>query len=196
MLGVFTLALFGVGVVTGQVPFGGFGGFGGGGQSDPINLVRNKQVQKELDITDEQLEKLPDAIHKALGEVLNAKQHARLRQIELQLRGTNALSDAKVQSDLKLTGEQKESVKTILEDSRRQIAELFKGGGGKGFGGGGGEKAAAMRKETQEKLEGVLTADQRRAWRDMLGDEFKLETKGFGGFGGKKGFKKKDNEIQ
>lgn len=175
--------------------FGGFGGFGGGG-TDPVALVRNQQIRKELEITDEQLDKLPAAVNKALKEVLNEQQHARLSQIQLQLRGIRAFTDADVQTRLKLTDQQKESIETIVEDSDKERRELFGKGGFGGGGGGAREKIEAMNKEAREKVEGVLTADQRKAFRQMTGPEFKLELGGFGGGGnfggGKKKFQKKD----
>ncbi len=134
LLGTFALGLVLVNLVTGQQEaqkkrFGG-GGFGFGGfgavQTSPIALINNEQVQKELDITPEQLEKVPEAIDKALAEVLNPKQSARLRQISLQLRGPRAFTDAKVQKDLKMTEEQVTSVKSILDDSTKEAAEIRK----------------------------------------------------------------------
>jgi hypothetical protein len=175
---------------------GGFGGFGGGGfGNDPVSLVRNQQIRKELEITDEQLEKLPDAVNKALKEVLNPQQHARLSQIQLQLRGIRAFTDADVQTRLKLNDQQKESIQTIIEDSDKERRELFGKGGGGGFGAEGREKIEALTKEARAKVEGVLSADQRKAFRQMTGPEFKLEFGGFGGGnfgGGKKKFQKKD----
>ncbi|MCC6417055.1 MAG: hypothetical protein IT429_02265, partial [Gemmataceae bacterium] len=52
-----------------------------------------------------------------------------------------------------------------------------------------------LRKETTEKITGLLTAAQTKQWTEMVGDEFKMEFgfgKGKGGFG--KGSKKKDTE--
>src|SRR5438105_809604 len=86
-----------VGLVGGQRPGGkgkgGFGGFGGkGGNQDAYTLLRNEQVKKELGVTEEQVEKIPAAVLKALSGVLDEKQMTRLRQIELQQRGTQASS--------------------------------------------------------------------------------------------------------
>src|SRR4051812_35867085 len=96
LLGCFALGLVCVGLTAAQQEtqkkrgggFGGFGfgGFGGGGAQSALTLIQNEQVKKELDITEEQLEKVPDAVHKALADVLNEKQLKRLRQIELQIR--------------------------------------------------------------------------------------------------------------
>jgi hypothetical protein len=64
---------------------GGFGGFGGG-QQDITTLLRNASVKKEIKLTDEQLEKVPAAVLKALGDVLTPEQLTRLKQIDLQQR--------------------------------------------------------------------------------------------------------------
>jgi hypothetical protein len=202
VLSTFVIGLVTVGLVTGQQEqqqpkkkFGGgfgFGGFGGKGGTaiSTLTLLNNEQVQKELEVTPEQLEKVPDAVQKALAEVLNEKQAKRLRQIDLQVRGVNAFNDSKVQSQLKITDEQKENIKTIITESGKERQEIFKEAQGGNFEG-MQEKMTALTKETQEKVQGVLTADQRKQWRQMIGDEFKLENPGFGGFGGGKGFGKK-----
>ena len=195
VLGTFALGLVTVGLVTGQqqpqkkggFQFGQFGG--GGGAGGTLALINREDVKKELDITPEQLEKVPDAIQKALAAVLNDKQYKRLTQIDLQQRGANAFTDAKVQKELKISDEQTENIKTILQESRKEMQEMFKDGG---FGAGGQEKIATLNKETKEKVQGVLTADQRKQYKQMLGEEFKMENKGFGGFNKKK--TKKDAE--
>lgn len=182
ILALFISGLGLAGVASGQI--GGGGGFGGGGnRNDPLTLLNNPSVKKELDITDEQGKAIPDAVMKALSGVLNEKQYARFKQIELQQRGTAAFSDEKVQSALKMTSAQKDNIKTILEDSRKEMREAFQGGGKGSF-----EKLDNLRKETTEKVQGVLTSDQKKAWRDMTGETFKIERQGFGGGGfGRKG---------
>jgi hypothetical protein len=146
--------------------------------TNSLNLVQNPAVQKELNISEEQLKKLPAAVQKALAEVLDPNQVKRLRQIELQQRGPQALADAKVAQELKLSETQSEKIKTILEDSRKETAELFKGGNRESF-----QKLGALRKETQEKVQNVLTEEQKSAWKNLVGEEFKMPT--FPGFGGK-----------
>ncbi len=194
MLGVFALGLIAVGVVTGQQQpqkkfgFGGFGGMGGGA-GGTLALINREDVKKELDITPEQLEKVPEAIQKALGDVLNDKQLKRLRQLDLQQRGARAFIDAKVQKELKMNDEQSANVKTILDDSQKEQAELFKEAKGGNFQG-LGEKMTALTKETTEKVQAALSADQRKQYKQMLGEEFKFEQQGFGG----KKNKKKDAE--
>ena len=190
ILGMFMLALSAAGIASGQVGgFGGGGGLAGGmGRMDPVSLLNNASVKKELELTDEQLQAIPEAVMKALSGVLNEKQNKRFKQIELQQRGTAAFSDAKIQESLKMTEEQKSNVKTILEDSRKEMMEALGGGG---FAKGGAEKMENLRKETLEKLTGTLTAEQKKSWREMTGDTFKIERTGIGAGGGNFGKNKK-----
>ena len=187
-----TVAFALVSLADGQQPGGGRFGGGAGGVTDPVMLLRNPSVKKELDVKDEQMEKLPAAMNKALAEVLNPKQLKRLREIELQQRGSQAFLDAGVQKELKISDEQVKNIKTIIDDSRKEIAEAFKDAKGGGFQG-IREKMTALRKETTEKVNGVLNSDQKKAYKQMLGEEFKIEFQGFGGGEFKKGKKKKDN---
>jgi hypothetical protein len=187
-----------VGLALGQQPGGGRfgrGGFGGAGANpDPATLLRRPDVRKELKLTDEQLEKVPDAVLKALAEVLNPEQMKRLRQIDLQVKGYKALNDSKVQMALKLSTEQKDNLKTILDDSDKEMKEVMK----EAQGGGGGfqgvfEKLTTLRKEAQDKAMGVLNAEQKSAWQEMTGEEFKMDPQGgFGGKGGRGGKGKKN----
>jgi hypothetical protein len=199
IVGLFVGGLLLAELATGQQFGGGFGGgFNKGGRPDPVQLVNNASVKKELEITEDQSAAIPDAVLKALGSVLNEKQFKRFRQIELQQRGVQAFADPAIQTSLKLTAAQKETVKTILDDNKKEAAELFpkgKGAAGGGFGKDFAEKSDNLKKETLEKLTGVLTLDQKTTWKALNGEAFKLETPQFGGagagFGNKKGQKKK-----
>jgi hypothetical protein len=163
-------------------------------------LLQNKQVQKELGLEEEDVAKIPDAVMAALAKSLSREQFARLTQIQLQQRGNRALTDAKVQKSLKITTEQKEQLDTIVKDADKARRELFGAGGfgrGRRGGGGGGDnprgnfeevrkKMADLDKETTKKIDEVLTADQKKKWKALLGKPFKLEQPRFGG-GGRRG---------
>lgn len=170
----------------GAQPKGGFGG--GTARQNALTLLNNEQIKKELNITEEQLDKLPAEVLNAIAKVLTDKQFKRLKQIEIQQRGTGAFKDEKVQKALGISSEQAKSISSILEDSTKETTELFKGGKG-GFGKGGlagyTEKLEKIRTEAKEKIYGVLSKEQRKTWRDMIGEEFKMERIQFGGFGKK-----------
>jgi hypothetical protein len=201
-LGCGALLLMSVAWVEGQQekkqPGAGGFGFGRGGATNPFTLLNMTEVKKELDVTDEQMEKLPDEMMVAISKVLNEKQFKRFKQIDLQNHKNNAFKDPKVQKELKMTDEQKKNIAAILTDEAKEIADLApKGGGGfgKGKGGAGGgntEKIATIRNDSKEKIYTVLTKEQRKSWRDMIGEEFKFPTNPFGGGFGKGKDAKKD----
>jgi hypothetical protein len=185
-LGCSALALLAFSVIGSQAQQGGKGfgggfGFGGGvGKMDPVQLLNRKDVKKELELSEEQSDKLPGAVMKAIATVLNDKQMKRFRQIQLQAADTQAfVKDEDLRKELKITDSQTKDIDTILEDSKKELADVFKEAKGGNFKE-AFSKAEGIRKETKEKVLGVLNADQKKAYKQMLGDEFKFETGGFG----------------
>jgi hypothetical protein len=163
-------ALLCVGLVVAQQP-------GGGRPTDPVTLLRIPAVQKELKLSEEQTKKVDQAILKALGEVLEPDQLKRLRQISLQAKGTRALAEPAVQEALKLSNEQRENIKTIAEDTAKEIKELFKD---KENFKDNIRKVGTLQREMGEKIRGVLNADQKKAWEEMIGEKFDFpQGKGF-----------------
>jgi len=169
----------------------------------PGGMLMNPGVQKELKLTEDQLGKLKDALgkvrdnhkddfgkiremsnedrqklmktvgdesQKAIAGVLDAKQMKRFKQIQWQLGGAEALNDAEVQKGLKLTDEQKKKLKTIFDNRNKKMQELFEGGNAEG----GREKFQAIRKETQEKANAVLSDEQKKSWKEMKGQPFEF----------------------
>ncbi len=136
-----------------------------------------------------------------ISKILSEKQFKRFKQLYLQKKENNAFKDTTVQKELKMTDEQKKNVASILADEAKEIADLAPkaGAGGKGkgkggFGGGGfgadPEKVKSIHKDSKEKIYTVLTKDQRKSWREMIGEEFTFTAPAFGGFGGGGGFGK------
>jgi hypothetical protein len=179
----------------------------GGARFDPITLLYNSSVKKELRMTDDQAGKVEDAVWKALAEVLNAEQLKRLRQIELQQMDYLAFANPKIQGALKMTDDQIEDIATIMKDAEKVIKEAEKAapGGGKDYrsiyGGTregdsvaaqGGDKMQAIKEDIREKCTSTLTAPQKRLWLEMIGEEFKLEPAAFDF--GKRGGKKKGGD--
>ena len=177
--------LMAVALVDGQQPQpkgggGGFGAFAPAPGTAPLTLLNNKDVKKELDLTDEQLAKLPDEVLVAISKVLNEKQLKRFKQIELQQRGNRAFADSAVQTALKINDEQKKNIASILEDANKDLAEAapkFGGFGGKGGGGGFGkgnnEKIDKINAEAKDKILTVLTKQQRKEWARDLSAELR-----------------------
>jgi hypothetical protein len=173
---VFGLAALVAGPVLAQPGLGRPGGGAGG-------LVQNEAVQKELKVTEEQAKKLKEALdkvnaayraemEKAIAGALDEKQNKRLKQIQLQQMGTNALNTADVAKDLKLSDEQKTKIKETVEAFTKKSREL-------GFQ--DREERQKLRTETNEKLNSVLNDDQKKAFKEMLGETFTMPGRGPGG---------------
>jgi hypothetical protein len=120
---------------------------------------------------------------KAVSDILKPEQVTRLKQIELQQANTRAFSRPDVQKALSLEDVQIEKIKTINDDSQKAMRDLRPaGGGGKPAKPDPAvtEKIATLRKETAEKIQGVLTDDQKKTWKTMIGDSFTLVRPGRG----------------
>jgi Spy/CpxP family protein refolding chaperone len=121
---------------------------------------------------------------RAIEGLLNADQLKRLKQIELQQAGANAFSRDDVQTALKLTDEQKTKVKEIADKFSREMRELMGAGGrptGRPPAGGrpnnpNQEKVTALRKQTNDDIQSVLTEDQKKAWKELTGAAFTVQT--------------------
>jgi hypothetical protein len=164
------------------------------------DLVLNPVVQKELQLTAEQITQVTKAIsdlqarerldldflpqrrkgepsqayqdlkkqlekdrQKALAAILRPEQMKRFEQIEVQQRG---LADPKTQETLKLTAEQKETIKRIDTRLQQDVRDLLKGRPGKDA----LDKAQKVAKDAREKAVAVLTDDQRKTWKEMTGE--------------------------
>lgn len=134
------------------------------------------------------MQALNQETQKAIEEVLLPHQVERLKQIALQIRGTQALDDPEVAKELGLTEEQKQKFAQIREEAMNKGRELFTAGQREQM----REKLAALRRETDEKLLAVLTAEQKEKFEKMKGPKFEIDMQelmggGFQGFGRPKG---------
>lgn len=112
---------------------------------------------------------------KAIKDLLNDKQNARLEQLVVQQMGTRALTRDEVASKLGLTEEQKEKITKI-----RSSAFPMPGAGGARPAPGGDfrERAAKLDKE----ILAVLSEDQQKKFDELKGPKFEFPA--FGGFPG------------
>jgi Spy/CpxP family protein refolding chaperone len=128
------------------------------------------------------MKKITTDTEKALKDVLKPEQIKRLNQIQLQVRGVDALNEEEVQKELKLAPEQKDEIKTISDDLRKQRGEVFRS-----LGGFDPDKMAEARKkmeamntEAMEKINKVLKDDQKKAFDGMKGAKFDTSKLQFG----------------
>ncbi len=182
---------------------GGFGGFGGGSTNLKSLLLSNTALQEELKISEElkakftkfqeaqreemtkmqgmssddesqiarlkmQIKMIEDRM--ALMKDLSSEQSKRLSQIEHQQMGLRAFSTDKIVEALKLSDDQKDKIKTINEELNADTRQLFT----EGFGQDTQRKMQALRDEAMDKAVELLTANQRKQWKEMTGEKFDM----------------------
>ena len=180
-----------------QPPRGGMQRGGGGIGM----LLGNKSVQDELKITDDQKKKIEEFAAKQqearrgmqdlsqeerreknqeltkqaeafAKEVLTADQQKRIKQIVIQTAGLRAFAMEDVVKELKLTDEQKEKLKALSDDMRKDQQELFSGGGDQQE---NMKKFQALNKEYLTKASALLTDEQKKVWTELTGKPFELK---------------------
>ena len=183
-------------LVFAQRPGGGMG-FG----MSSVFLLTQKSVQDELKLSEEQVKKVTELQEKqreglkgfkdlsdeekkakfeartkenkkAVEEILKPEQVKRLKQITLQQSGSRAFADPEVAEALKLTDEPKEKIKTIQEDSRKEMPKRGEGDRDENR-----KKMESIRKAADDKIQGVLSAEQKTKLKDLTGEPFKGEIK-------------------
>jgi hypothetical protein len=143
---------------------------------------RMQKMQETMKASDEAAEKL-----------LTDTQKKRLKQIALQVQGSQAFANADVAKELKLTDDQQEKIKTVNESVGKQMAGLFQG---KKLTPQAFEKQVTeFKKKANDQAKQVLTSEQTTTWSEMTGPVFRgqvrmMPSMGFGppGFGPPPGF--------
>lgn len=139
---------------------------------DNLKKVENKEQREKLQ---ELRRVIAEKAHKDIvkAAILKPEQEKRLRQILWQQRSPQALLDAEVEPTLKLTEEQKESLKTIFDDGAKKLRELLDKSQDK-LDKEGRKKKAALHKDLVEKAQAVLTEEQKKAWMELKGEPFEV----------------------
>jgi Spy/CpxP family protein refolding chaperone len=167
------------------------------GATVKLLLLRQKSVQKELELTPETVKKVMDftnaeseAARKALGlgeaerkaafeklakvnekfltDNLNAKQSKRLDQITMQFTALTHLNTPELARELKLTDDQVKKFKDMQAEARKALVEILEAKERAGK----GEKVTKLRDETRTKILAVLTDEQKAKVREMVGPPF------------------------
>ena len=130
---------------------------------------------------------------KTIDTTLKADQKKRLHQLELQQRGLSALAApanarnpnaqaSTLAKDLNVTEDQQKQIRDIVAGNREKMQEIFQNAAGNREE--ATKKMAELNKSTNEKIAGLLTADQKAKWKEMTGEPYKGQLPAAGGFGG------------
>ena len=109
-----------------------------------------------------------------LRETLTAEQHIRLRQVVFQQEGAFAIGTPDVMKEVELTDKQRQQFMEIVQAFQKAIEPLLKEGQKNGKTEEIRPKALKIRKEYGEKIEAILTDDQKKKWKDLLGTPLDL----------------------
>jgi Spy/CpxP family protein refolding chaperone len=164
---------------------------------------QREQFQKLQDVPqDERRAKMQELgqamnadLRKGLSDVLKADQVKRFEQIQLQQMGVlGAPAMPRVQEALNLTDDQKSKLRSIQEEQREAMGELFQGGGGGGDREAARQKMTDLRKKGNDKAMAVLTDSQKSTWKELTGAPFEIRMEpGQGGPGGPGGGRRQNN---
>ena len=123
-----------------------------------------------------------------LAKILTEEQMTRLSQIEVQVKGTQALTDEGIAKKLEITPEQKGKILTIQEEMAQAREEIFSAGRDAGPDGFAQirEKSQALQEKTDGQLMAVLTDAQKTAFSEMKGKPFEFDRSAMFG-GGQRG---------
>jgi Spy/CpxP family protein refolding chaperone len=113
-----------------------------------------------------------------LQAIVGADAVKRLKQIQIQAQGADAITSAAVAAELKLTDEQKKKLADLNTEYQTKQRELFTAGGDQQ------ERAAKQRElrtEQTTKATAVLTAEQKEKFTALKGKAFDVSTLRFGG---------------
>jgi hypothetical protein len=107
-----------------------------------------------------------------LKDTLQGAQLARLRQLELQQDGPFALGRPDISIELKITNDQRSEFMALLQKMQREIEPLVKEAQSKGNADVIRPRAMKIRAQYADKIESLLTANQKQDWKQMLGERF------------------------
>ena len=170
------------------------------GTTVKLLLLRQKSVQKELELSPDVVKKITaftnaqsEAVKKAaamgeaalkeafvklatendkfLTDTLNEKQSKRLDQIMMQFTALTQLTKPEMVRELNLSDEQVKKLKDMRTEARKALSELIEAKERAGK----SEKLAKLREETRTKILAVLTDEQKAKVREIAGPPFEGE---------------------
>src|SRR5262249_47419678 len=138
---------------------------------DVIDKLRERDLPRED--REAAMKKLNEANQKALAGILKPAQEKRLKQIQRQQAGFMIFADPDVQKALDLKDGQKQKLKGPGERVQKEIGEIRENAGGdfqEAF-----RKMRALGKEKLDAAVKVLTDEQKKSYKEMVGEPFEIK---------------------
>jgi len=118
-------------------------------------------------------ESVSDEVKKALS--FSPEQSRRFDQISLQAHGLQAFANSTVDEKLKLTTDQKSKIREIVEATRTSSGGAFNKDASQQERIDARNKRAATQKENMNKVQALLTDDQKQAWKELTGEPIEIQ---------------------
>ena len=152
---------------------------------------REMSAEEREEFMDQRRKEAADVARQAQQELKNIlldDQMARLQQIYVQVSGTQALSDPEIAAKVGLSTDQQAKIATTRQDAADQMRELFASGDRQTM----REKMGELQSQTNEKILGLLTDDQRQQLDLLKGTPFEMPEGAL--FGGRRGRDRTDGQ--
>ena len=110
---------------------------------------------------------------KSMSEFLKPEQLKRFAQIQMQQMGAMAFQNPEVLKKITLNDEQKAKVKELTDElmaQRRELQQSFQDDPE-----GTRKKMVSLNKESTEKAEALLSEDQKKTWKEVVGAPFEIK---------------------
>ena len=139
----------------------------------------NGDRDEQMKMMTEFRKKMMTATEEFTKKTLTPDQQKRYKEITIQsagllpgMFGFGGMSEDTAKA-LKITDEQKTSLKEINDSMQKDMQELRQGGGGRDPE--TMKKMTALRKEAADKAKGVLTDEQKKIWTELTGKPFEVK---------------------
>lgn len=153
---------------------------------------RAAKRQEAMEKFRKEAEKRAPRIEKKIGEILKKEQYKRLKQIEMQRQGVDALMRPDIAQALEISEDQQKEIKEVLEARNKKMEGLgeemramFQGGGFRDMSEEErgemrqkmeklGEKRRTITSKAQKEAMGKLTDEQKAKMPDLMGERFEF----------------------
>jgi Spy/CpxP family protein refolding chaperone len=124
----------------------------------------------------EQLDKANAEATEQLGAALDETQQNRLRELWIQVNGTGVLDEEPIAKELKLTEQQQTQIEQARDDAREAMRAAFQNAGDQSDEQ-RRERFLELRRESEQKVLALLTAEQREQFEKMQGKKIEIDTR-------------------
>lgn len=137
-----------------------------------LDLANQPNAPDEaFDKLDREQEAARAKVYATTAKDLTAAQRARLKQLDVRVRGVTAFADPAIEKALQLTDAQKKTVKVSADQLKAAVGKFLGDGDENETEEQRREKLFAFRAERQKDIEAVLTKEQKEAWARLQGDK-------------------------